>query len=186
MLIESTRAGVVKSHAGDQPCIWVRFAGVELPLAFKATHAKMLVQIYGKPAGDTAAWPGKWITLCSEMVNDPSRGKGALCEAVRLRPDKPTSAQIADAEGRLGKKPQPPASSAAPRDQAADMKLVDDICTAIGAATSREQIDEVLAPHLEESKLMEPRLVAIVVSTRKARLAELAAGVPVAEGKPDA
>lgn len=174
--ITATRGGAVEGFANGKKtstkCVWVSFAGFERPCAFKATNCKSVVQVYG--TGEVEKWIGKWITLYGAMVADPSGGKGALVEAVRVRPERPTPDMIAEAEARLGKKP---AAAATPRDQGADMKLVDAVCTDLATATTSAAIEAVLAPHRDELRKMEARLVAIVTSAKKARLAELAAVV---------
>lgn len=185
--------GFAKGRKTETQCVAVKLTGWPRPLGVKATLAKTIVMIYGKGAGDADTWPGKWITLYSEMVPDPQGGPGALCEAVRIRPDKPTPAMIAEAEARLGKRSQPTPAPA--RDNVADAKLIDQLGVAIDAATTKEEVEAAVAPHREEVGQMDQRLRAVISSAKKARLTEIenAGGkapprvqAPAAEGTADA
>ena len=166
-------------HGGSKKCVWVRFVGHKRPLAFKATLAKSLVQIYGEDAGDVDAWPGKRVTLYAQLVDDPQRGKGAMVEAVRIRPTRPTAQQIAEAEQRRakpGKSAPAKAPDASPaRDQAADMRLVDQVGAAIDAARTEAEVEAAIAPHRAAMKGMDERLLNVLASAKKVRLAAIAA-----------
>jgi hypothetical protein len=172
--MESVRAAVIKGFASgrktETKCVAVKLVGWERPLGVKATMAKSIVMIYGKAAGDADTWPGKWITLYSEMVPDPQGGKGAMCEAVRIRPDRPTPEQIAEAQARLGKKAQRQADATPARDIKADSELVDKVGLAIYAATTKEEVEAAIAPHRAELNLMDERLRATIASAKKSRV----------------
>lgn len=168
--VESARPGVVSAVINgkkqDTRAVLVKFVGHERPLAFKATLAKAFVSLHG--TGDIDQWAGRWLWLTSAMVPDPSGGRGALCEAVRIRPGLPTERDIANARGKSApskqNEPSPAVSS-----------LVSEVCTAIGLAGDEQAIEAAIAPHRDELRQLDERHRTIVASAKRARLAMLAA-----------
>lgn len=168
--IESARpgvvSGVINGKKQDTRAVLVKLVGHERPLAFKATLSKSMVSLHG--TGEVDQWPGRWIWLTAAMVNDPSGGRGSMCEAVRIRPGLPTEKEIAAAtraRGGATKQSAPPS----------DDTLARAVCEAIEAAGTPDEIEIAIAPHRDELLKLDDRTRTIVSSAKKARLATLAA-----------
>lgn len=168
--IEAAKQGEVDGFLGGRKektrVVQVRFVGYERPLGFKPTLSKSMVRIYG--TGEVEHWVGKWLWLVIEMVNDPNGGPGAKCEAVRIRPIRPTDDEIAVAvKARGGSK----APAAAPeRDDAGDQQIVAKVCSGIEAAKTEAEVEAAIAPHREDINKMARRLKEIVASAKRVAL----------------
>jgi len=169
--VESARpgtvTGVMNGRKAETRVVLVKYVGHERAHGFKATLCKTMVSLHG--TGDIEKWAGRWVWLYAAMVNDPSQGKGAMCEAVRIRPRLPTEQEIEAAQrARGGTKRSAPA-----RDEAADQALVEHVCKVIDLSATADEIEAAIAPHRDEIKKMATRLQTIVLSAKKARLATI-------------
>jgi hypothetical protein len=84
--IESVAGGTLVGEKGrktKKP--FVRFKGIEKPLALNATNAKTIAAIVG--SNDTERWIGQWLTLYPSTTQDPN---GATVDCIRIRPKAPT------------------------------------------------------------------------------------------------
>jgi hypothetical protein len=176
--------GFLNGRKAKTRVVSVKLVGYERPLGCKPTLCKSITDLAG--TGEIEKWAGLWMKLYTELVPDPSRGQGARCEAVRIRPDKPTKAELDHALASRGNVKSPPATAPA-RDDAADQRLVGKVCADIECATTEEQVEAAIAPHRDEIKQMDKRLQSIVLSAKKVALDAIKNPAPPAqEGKPDA
>lgn len=181
--IESARPGEIDGFLHGRKAktrvVQVKLVGYERPLGCKPTLCKSITDLAG--TGEIERWAGLWMTLYAEMVPDPSRGKDARTEAVRIRPMKPSQRDIDAARGGgKGKAAAPPSN----RDDAADQRLVSTVCAAVEAARTAEEVEAAIAPHRDEIKQMDKRLQTIVLSAKKVALDAIKNQAQ--EGTPDA
>lgn len=169
--IESARPGTIPALMGrpETRVVLVKFVGHERPLAFKATLAKAFVSLHG--TGDIDQWAGRWLWLTAAMVPDPSGGRSAMTEAVRISPRKPSDQDISAAMRARGGATARPAST---RNEADDEQRAQLVLEAIDAAGTTDEVEGAIAPHRDELKLMSERIRSIVASAKKARLATIA------------
>ena len=175
--IEAAKPGtidaVMRGKKQQTRCVSVKLAGFPRPLGCKSLLSKQITAVVG--SGEVNDWVGKWIALYADMIDDPNGEKGPdgrrpLIEAVRVRPIAPTAEEIEAARGKPASKAAAPA-----RDQAADMRLVDQVGAAIDAARTEAEVEAAIAPHRAAMKGMDERLLNVLASAKKVRLAAIAA-----------